>query len=78
MDDWTVKLYLVAGYILGPVAGVATFIGAWWYCAAEYGFLWGFGFGWVPATIAAAIAYFCARFLWPLIVGLALWIWSKA
>jgi hypothetical protein len=30
-----------------------TFAAAWFYCAATYGFLFGFGLGWLPAGILA-------------------------
>jgi hypothetical protein len=35
------------------LASAAMFYGAWWYCAETYGFLWGFGFGWLPSIILA-------------------------
>lgn len=35
-----------------------TFCAAWMYCTAKYGFLFGFGFGWLPAGILAAIMGF--------------------
>jgi hypothetical protein len=42
--------------------GIIAFCCSWWYCAATYGFLWGFGFGWVPSIIIGlAVAA-----LWPL------------
>lgn len=41
---------------------------------SSYGFLLGFGLGWLPSGIAAALAGFTMRFLWPLaaiLLGLA-------
>lgn len=64
------------GGCLGSLAALATFLGAWGYCVAEYGFLFGFGLGWLPAAILAAIVGLGVRFLWPLLalglVGLGL------
>lgn len=51
---------------LGVLAGIVGFLGAWGYCWAEYGFLWGFGFGWVPAILAGLLAAVLVRWLWPL------------
>lgn len=47
--------YRLISNILGWIAGLVAFFGAWIYCTSEYGFLWGFGFGWVPALILAVI-----------------------
>lgn len=41
-----------------------TFLLAWAYCWYSYGFLLGFGLGWFPAMILAAIC----GFLWPFVV----------
>ena len=40
----------------GYVTGFVVFAGAWIYCMNEYGFLFGFGLGWLPAGILAAMA----------------------
>lgn len=57
---------------IGPVVGVITaiiaFLAAWVYCMANYGFLFGFGLGWLPAAILAVISGVAMRFLWPLVV----------
>ena len=46
--------------ISGPLI-VVVFFCSWWYCTSEYGFLFGFGLGWLPSGIlavaAGAIAY---------------------
>ena len=47
------------------IVGMLVFISAWIYCISEYGFLWGFGFGWLPAAILAAIL----AFLWPVVAN---------
>ena len=40
---------------IGAWLGVPIFIAGWLYCATKYGFLWGFGFGWLPSAILAAL-----------------------
>lgn len=53
-----------AWYAIGAfITGAVSFVGIWWYCAAEYGFL-GFALGWMPAAVLAAII----GLLWPLLV----------
>lgn len=46
--------------ISGPLCKIV-FLCFWWYCTSEYGFLFGFGLGWLPSGIlavaAAAVAY---------------------
>ena len=59
-DGW----YLKIGTGMGWVAALLTFLGAWSYCAITYGFLFGFGLGWLPAGILAVIVGWLARFLW--------------
>lgn len=53
---------------VGGTTWVITFIGAWIGCTAKYGFLLGFGLGWLPSLILASIVGFIAGLLWPLIV----------
>jgi hypothetical protein len=43
---------------------ILTFLGSWGYCIAQYGYLMGVGFGWIPSIIVAIVA----GFLWPLIL----------
>jgi hypothetical protein len=53
------------GYIVGAqVIGGLTFIVSWVYCISEYGFLLGFGLGWLPSMILAGIL----GVLWPFVV----------
>lgn len=59
---WGVK---VAGYIIMPL----TFIGAWLYCIATYGFLLGVGLGWIPAAISALALGFVGAWGWPVVVA---------
>ncbi len=52
---------------------IVVFLGSWAYCTFTYGFLLGFGLGWLPSSILATIL----AFLWPvlLIGGLLLWLY---
>ncbi len=56
--------YLGIGYILGSISAVLTFIGAYIYCVATYGFLLGLGLGWLPSGILAMIVFWGVAFLW--------------
>ncbi len=62
MDDdlW----YFRVGGVLGILPAIAAFIGGWWYCADTYGFLFGFGLGWLPAFILAVIVELAFMLLW--------------
>ena len=40
---------------VGIVVAVIAFCGSWIYCIAEYGYLLGFGLGWLPSIILAAL-----------------------
>jgi hypothetical protein len=62
--------YLVIGGILGALIGTVTFIGVYIYCIASYGFLFGFGLGWIPSGIVALIVSQVVRFLWGPIIFL--------
>ena len=48
-----------------------TFIAAWIYCIATYGFLVGVSLGWIPAAICASIASAIFYYGWGLIAGAA-------
>ena len=67
--------YMAIGVFLGVAAWVLTFVGCWFYCVAEYGFLWGVGLGWLPALICAYLAFFLTFALWgpALMIG-SLWL----
>ena len=66
--------YIAIGYVLGAVAGVITFVGAYIYCIATYGFLFGLGLGWLPSIILAGIVGWAVVFLWgpAIVIGLLL------
>ena len=63
---------MVDWYVLGfVVTWLVTFIGGWTICTINYGFLLGFGLGWLASAIAATIA----GVLWPLVSPLfVLWV----
>jgi hypothetical protein len=64
--------YLGIGSVLGIGAAVLTFICAYIYCIATYGFLLGLGLGWLPSLILAALIGGATVFLWApaLVLGL--------
>lgn len=64
--------YAAIGASLGLFVGNITFIAAWIYCIADGGFLLGFGLGWIPSAMLAAIVGFATRYLWPLFALAAL------
>lgn len=68
IDDWLDTLadnwYFAIGHGLGLLAALAAFLASWWYCAATYGYLLGFGLGWLPSLILAAILSAAFKFLW--------------
>jgi hypothetical protein len=57
--------------LIGKVCAIVTFLAAWVYCSWAYGFLLGFGIGWLPSLILAAIVFFISAFAWRLFVGVA-------
>lgn len=54
------------GTSLAWLTALGAFVTAWGYCTAQYGFLFGFGLGWLPAAILAVIVAILTRWLWPL------------
>ena len=57
---------------LSAIIALATFVTAWVYCAIHYGFLFGFGLGWLPAGMLAAIVGALSWLVSPLSAGLLL------
>ena len=47
--------YMIVGYRMAGLTGTISFISAYIYCVATYGFLWGLGLGWLPSFILANI-----------------------
>ena len=75
MEESDITWYHVIGAILAFLIGGLTFLGCWWYCIAEYGFLLGVGLGWLPSGITASIVGFLIRWLWGPILLLGLWMY---
>jgi hypothetical protein len=50
------------------LAGPATLLAVWIYCAVTYGFLLGLFLGWIPALILALVVAVAMIYLWPLAV----------
>jgi len=65
-------VFNVGGGLLGIIVTLATFVTAWAYCTIHYGFLFGFGLGWLPAGMLAAIAGAVSWLVSPLAAGLLL------
>lgn len=57
----------IGRYFFWPTL-VLTFIGCWLSAMGSFGFLLGFGLGWIPSLIIAYIFAVLANFLWPIIV----------
>jgi hypothetical protein len=67
------RSYVETGVALGWITGLLTFIAAYFYCIATYGFLFGLGLGWLPSAILAAIVGGLTVFLWgPVVFAVAL------
>jgi len=62
----------VGDRLSGIIVALATFATAWAYCSIHYGFLFGFGLGWLPAGMLAAIVGAVWWLVSPLAVGLLL------
>jgi hypothetical protein len=58
--------YTDLGWIFAALTGPATLLAVWIYCAVTYGFLLGFGLGWIPAVILALLVAVATIYLWPL------------
>lgn len=56
--------YFRIGTVMGVIAAALTFVGAYIYCVSTYGFLLGFGLGWLPSGLLAAIVFFVVQLLW--------------
>ena len=57
---------------LGIIVALTTFVTAWVYCTIHYGFLFGFGLGWLPAGMLAAIVGTVSWLVSPFAAGLLL------
>lgn len=63
-------LYVLIAYIVGILA----FIGCWFYCITQYGFLIGVSIGWFPSAI---VGFFAGSLwgLWALLVIVLVMLW---
>ena len=61
--------YVALGKIIGALSGVVAFFGSYYYCIATYGYLLGFGLGWLPSLILGVIVMFFATLLWPIVIA---------
>lgn len=62
-------MYWRIGQALANVSTTIIFFALWIFCAFHYGFLYGLGFGWVPAIIMAFVLWFIIAAGWGLIAG---------
>jgi hypothetical protein len=60
------RAYTDFGWACAALAGPATLLAIWIYCAVTYGFLLGFFLGWIPALIFALLVAVAMIYLWPL------------
>jgi TonB family protein len=60
--------YFENGRCCGYFTGAISFLATWWYCAETYGFLWGFGFGWVPSAIIGLIVFVITILVWGIVL----------
>ncbi len=72
------ETYDAFGNILGALAAIAAFIGVYGLAIASAGWVIGIALGWVAAWLAATIAFAAAKYLWPLGLIAALWLWAVA
>ena len=63
-------VFNTGGWLSGVIVALATFVTAWAYCTIHYGFLFGFGLGWLPAGMLAAIVGAVSWFVSPFAAGL--------
>jgi hypothetical protein len=70
---WSASWHTEIGLTLAVFTGPATFLAAWAYCTLAYGFLFGFGLGWLPAFFLALLVGGATVILWgPAVVLLLL------
>lgn len=65
--------YCRVGDVLGMIVAVTTFFITWIWCMSAYGFLLGFGLGWIPSAMLAGMLALTVRYMWgPVAVGLGI------
>jgi hypothetical protein len=65
------------GTFLGALGAIAAFLGVYAAAVASVGWVIGLALGWVAAGIAASITFAVVKYLWPLALLAALWIWAS-
>jgi hypothetical protein len=68
------RAYTNVGWVFAALAGPATFLAIWIYCAVAFGFLFGFFLGWIPALILALAVAVVMIYLWPLAAVMLLYV----
>lgn len=70
-NDW----FSIVGKAFGGIAWLITFIGVYIAAVDSVGWVIGIALGWIPAGLAAVLAYLVFRYLWwaILIVGVLTW-----
>jgi low affinity Fe/Cu permease len=61
----TDNMYWVISRWIGWIVGFVVFLASYYYCITTYGYLLGFGLGWLPSFMAAGLAGLATLFLWP-------------
>jgi hypothetical protein len=57
--------YVAAGVFIGRIAAVFVFMGTYWHLTTRYGFLLGFGLGWLPSGLLAILTFYLVASFWP-------------
>ena len=68
----SLKLIGPIGQFLGAIGTLIVYFGVWLAAADSAGWVIGIALGWIPAAIAAGIAYFVLRYLWWLFLLIAI------
>ena len=55
------------------IVGGLSFLVIWFYALTEWGILFGFLFGWLPAAIGGAVL----GVIWPLTIAASIWLFSS-
>ena len=64
--------YSTVGIVIGGLAGAIAYISVCIAAVRSVGWVVGIALGWIPAGLAAALAFFLGRYLWlPLVIGMA-------
>jgi hypothetical protein len=64
MSDAPEGWFAIAGMIVGWLAAVITFIAVYIAAVGSVGWVIGIALGWIPAGLAAGLAYLLFRYLW--------------